>query len=61
MRPLDELLETNDPAIRQVEVWTAAAENRCEILSPSEARGEVLLHLQVTTRSTLGAGQDRDR
>jgi Protein of unknown function DUF2625 len=55
VRPLDELLETNEPGIRLIELWAAAADNHCEILSPSASRGDVLLDLQVTTRSTLGA------
>jgi hypothetical protein len=54
MRSLDELLEKSDPAILQIERWSAAAENHCAILPPSEVRGDVLLYLQVSTRSTLG-------
>jgi hypothetical protein len=55
MRSLDELLERDDPAIRQIESWVDAAENHCELLAPSEARGSVLHDLQITTRSALGA------
>src|SRR5262245_32382608 len=54
MRSLDELLEKSDPAILQIELWAASAENHREILPPSEVRGEVLCNLQITTRSTLG-------
>jgi hypothetical protein len=39
----------------QIKLWAASAENRCEILSPSEASGKVLHDLQVSTRSTLGS------
>ena len=55
MRSLDELLENTDPSILQIQRWVAAAENPCELLSPSEERGKVLHNLQVTTHSTLGA------
>ena len=55
MQRLDELLETSDPAIRQIEQWVADAENHCEVLPPSNVRDRVLHDLQVTTRSTLGA------
>ena len=55
MRSLDELLEENDPAIRQIEQWVADGENPCELLPPSSDRGKVLHKLQVTTHSTLGA------
>src|SRR5262245_17685815 len=55
MRSIDELLERSDPAILQIKQWAAAAEDRCEILPPSDARGKVLHDLQVTTRATLGS------
>jgi hypothetical protein len=55
VRSLDELLERGDPAIRQIELWVDTAENHCELLSPSDARGRVLHDLQITTRSPLGA------
>jgi uncharacterized protein DUF2625 len=55
MRSLDDLLETTDPAILQIERWMAVAANTCERLPPSEENGTVLHTLQATTRSTLGA------
>jgi hypothetical protein len=55
MRSLDELLETNDPAIVQIKLWLASADNHYEVLSPSQVRGKVLHELQVTARSTLGS------
>jgi len=55
VRPLDDLLEKTDPAIRQIEQSVADAANHCEILPPSGTRDRVVHELQVTTRSTLGA------
>jgi hypothetical protein len=55
MRPLDQLIDLDDPALPSVRRWVAEAEVPCEILEPSPRRAEVLLALQVTTRSPLGA------
>lgn len=55
MRSLDELLDTQEPALPQVEHWARAAALSVEILPPSSSRGDVLIELQVTTRSVLGA------
>jgi hypothetical protein len=48
-------LITREPAIGPMREWAQAGAHPCEILTPSEARGDVLLSLQVTTRSALGA------
>lgn len=55
MKNLKELTEAGDPAIALVREWAEAAENHCEILPPSTAREAVLLEVQVTTHSTMGA------
>lgn len=55
MRSLDELLDTQDPALPLVEQWSREAELPVEILPPSANHAEVLVALQVTTRSVLGA------
>lgn len=55
MKTLQQLTEVADPAIDLIREWVKAAENHCEILPPSSEREEVLLEVQVTTRSTIGA------
>ena len=55
MRELEELIDDDEPALPLIREWLAAAEVPCEMLEPSARRGEVLLGLQVTTRSPLGA------
>lgn len=55
MRPLHELLEVQEPAMAFVERWAREAELPVEILPPSTSNGEILVELQVTTRSVLGA------
>jgi hypothetical protein len=52
---LSELVDTREPALPLVRGWINHADNPCEILPPSERRDDVLLGLQVTTRSPLGA------
>jgi hypothetical protein len=55
-RRLDELVDTQDPAWPLVQSWLASARNPIEVLPVERARGEmVLLALQVTTRSPMGA------
>ena len=54
-RSLKELITTGDPGWPLVQEWIAAACNQVEVLVADRARGEeVLLHLQVTTRSPMG-------
>lgn len=55
LRTLEELVNQTEPAIQTIRELIAVAENDCEILPPSEQRDNVLLELQVTTRSTLGS------
>lgn len=55
MRPLEELLDRDEPAIDLIREWVAAADVACEILPPSETRADALVQTQVTTRSPLGA------
>ena len=55
MRPLGELIDSEDPALPLVRQWLAEAERPYELLSPSDAREGVLFDLQVTTRSPMGA------
>jgi hypothetical protein len=55
MRSIEELTGTNEPAIALIRQWVADAEVPCVILPPSAQRETVLLAVQVTTRSTLGA------
>ncbi len=55
MRTLEELIDRDDPALPLVHEWLAQSKTPFELLAPSEARGDVLRGLQVTTRSPLGA------
>lgn len=56
MRPLSELINTDDPAWPEVEQWIAGATNDVEVLPVNEAeRDSALLAVQVTTRSPMGA------
>ncbi|MDQ8031822.1 hypothetical protein CEG14_10815 [Bordetella genomosp. 1] len=55
MKPLHELINTTEPALPLLRQWADESAVTCEILPPSERRDTVLLGLQVTTRSPLGA------
>lgn len=55
MRALSELINTVEPAFPLVAEWIKNASTQCEVLPPSKARESVLLKLQVTTRSPMGA------
>src|SRR5262245_20953998 len=55
MRPLDELINVDDPGMPLVREWVAAAVRPVEILPPSDEREDALLETQVTTRSPMGA------
>src|SRR4051794_12961308 len=55
-RPLKDLINTSDPAWPLVQEWIAEAQNSVELLPSNREQGEtVLLFLQVTTRSPMGA------
>ena len=55
MKTLEQLLETEEPAIDRVRAWIERSERRCEVLPPSTRREELLVRTQVSTRSPLGA------
>lgn len=55
MRTLSELMDTADPAFPLIRQWASEADLPVELLPPSAERADVLLKLQVTTRSCLGA------
>ena len=55
MRTLNELLDRGDPAFPLIRQWAGEADIPVELLPPSAGRDDVLLSLQVTTRSPLGA------
>ena len=56
MRPLSELINTEDPAWPEVQEWIAGATNAVEVLPVNETnRDAALLAIQVTTRSPMGA------
>jgi hypothetical protein len=54
-RKLEELIVTDDPAIKLIEQWVRDAELPCELLPPGPDRANSLVYLEVTNRSTLGA------
>jgi hypothetical protein len=54
-RTLQQLINRDEPAITLIQDWIGAAENQCDVLLPSNENEEVLLEIQVTTRSPLGA------
>lgn len=55
MRTLEELIDRSDPALPLVQEWIAEASQPVQVLEPSTAREDVLVELQVTTRSPMGA------
>ena len=55
MKTLDELINQDDPGISLIREWIEECDNDVALLPPSEKRDEVLLELQVTTRSSMGA------
>src|ERR1700754_4174883 len=55
MRTLEELIDRDAPDIPLVRQWLAQSSRPIELLPPSERNGEVLVGLQVTTRSPVGA------
>jgi hypothetical protein len=55
VKTLAELTDTTEPAIDLIREWATSAENDCVILSPSSERQAVLLEVQVSTHSTMGA------
>src|SRR5262245_51701031 len=55
MRGIEDLTNTDEPAITLIRRWVQDAEVSCVLLPPSSQRQQVLLSVQVTTHSTLGA------
>lgn len=55
MRTIEELTASDEPAFPLVQEWVTASKLVVEILEPSDARADVLVGLQVTTRSPMGA------
>lgn len=55
MKTLAELIDANEPAIDLIRAWTESAKNDCVILPPSSEREAILLEVQVSTRSPMGA------
>jgi hypothetical protein len=51
----ESLLSSDDPGIERMNAWLKESVNAFEVLPPSDDRGSILISLQVTTRSTLGA------
>jgi hypothetical protein len=55
MRDLQQLVDVSDPAINVIREWVRDSEVPCEVLPPSPDRDSILLGVQVTTHSILGA------
>jgi hypothetical protein len=55
MREIEELIDKQSPAIELLRQRVCEAEVSCELLPPGAERETVLLAVQVTTHSTLGA------
>jgi Protein of unknown function DUF2625 len=55
MRKIEELIDKQAPAIEQLRKRVYEADVSCELLTPSAEREAVLVDVQVTTNSTLGA------
>ena len=56
MRPLNELINTEDPGWSLVNNWIQSAKNKVEILQTDKQKAEDALYkIQVTTRSPMGS------
>lgn len=56
MRPLTELLNTQEPGWELVQTWIKEAKNKVQVLPKTAARADsALLAAQVTTRSPMGS------
>lgn len=55
MRTLTELINEEESALPLVKQWAEAGEVPCEVLPPSADCDRILVDLQVTTRSPMGA------
>ena len=54
-RQLEQLIDRPEPGFPIVEGWIAEATRKVEVLPASDAAGDALVSLQVTTRSPMGA------
>ena len=55
MTSVEQLINTDQPAILDIRKWVQRSENPCEILAPSSDRERVLLEVGVSTFALLGA------
>jgi hypothetical protein len=59
-RPIEPLIDHEDPAWALVQKWIAEAKHPVEIVSPAETAGESLVSMQTTT-SVVGPDRLRRR
>jgi len=55
MRPIEDLINLQEPGIKLIHQWVAQAVANVEILPPSGQRSDCLYQTQVSTRSPMGA------
>jgi len=55
VKTLGELINDEEPGIEVIRAFLDSAKNEWQLLPPSDRRSDVLLGLQVTTRSPMGA------
>lgn len=55
MRPLEELINKEEPGIALIRSWLSESAVSYELLPPSKGSGDCLHQLQITTRSPMGA------
>jgi hypothetical protein len=55
MRPVEDLINQQEPGIKLIHQWVAQAVATVEILPPSDQRSDCLYQTQVSTRSPMGA------
>lgn len=58
MRPLAALIDVEDPTLPLIREWAASLGDAVILVLDEDVREKVLLRLQVTTRSVLGAVGD---
>jgi len=54
MKSLEELINKEDPFIKVMDKWVSEAKNKVTVLPPSNNSDQILLDVQVSTRSILG-------
>jgi len=55
MKSLEDLINNEDPFINVINQWVKEAKNHISVLPPSKENEQILLNVQVTTGSILGA------